>query len=68
MKTKLIKRLNEIVLEIVRANDKELDAIGAELLEIEKKLIKYTEKRKFDYTDTLQYNLKKLKNYYIIYM
>ena len=53
MKTKLIKRLNEIMLEIVKANDKELDAIGAELLEIEKKLIKYTEKRKFDYTDTL---------------
>ena len=47
MKKKLIKRLNEIMLEIVRAEDKELDAIGAELLEIEKKLIKYTEKRKF---------------------
>ena len=46
MKTKLIKRLNEIMLEIVRAEDKELDAIGAELLEIEKKIIKYTEKRK----------------------
>ena len=46
MKTKLIKRLKEIMLEIVRAEDKELDAIGAELLEIEKKLIKYTEKRK----------------------
>lgn len=46
MKKKLIKRLNEIMLEIVRAEDKELDAIGAELLEIEKKLIKYTEKRK----------------------
>ena len=53
MKTKLIKRLNEIMLEIVRAEDKELDAIGAELLEIEKKLIKYTEKRKTNYTNTL---------------
>ena len=53
MKTKLIKRLNEIVLEIVRAEDKELDAIGTELLEIEKKLIKYTKKRKFDDIDML---------------
>ena len=53
MKTKLIKRLNEIMHEIVKANDKELDDIGAELLEIEKKLIKYTEKRKTNYTNTL---------------
>ena len=42
----IVKRLNEIMLQIVKANDKESDAIGAELLEIEKKLIKYTEKRK----------------------
>ena len=29
MKTKLIKRLNEIMLEIVKANDKELDGISS---------------------------------------
>lgn len=45
MKMKLIKRLNQIMVEIVKANDKELDAIGAELLEIEKKLMKYAEKK-----------------------
>ena len=53
MKTKLIKRLNEIMLEIVKAKEKKKDAIGAELLEIEKKLMKYTDKRKSNYTNTL---------------
>ena len=45
MKMKLIKRLNEIMVEIVKANDKELDAIGVELLEIEKKLMKVVDKK-----------------------
>ena len=45
MKMKLIKRLNEIMVEIVKANDKELDAIGVELLEIEKKLMKIADKK-----------------------
>ena len=65
MKTKLIKRLNEIMLEIVRAEDKELDAIGAELLEIEKKLIKKKKKKK-----TKKIKKKKIKkllyNIYVI--
>ena len=41
MKEKLIKRLNEILLEIVKANDADLDKIGVELLEIEKKIMNY---------------------------
>mgnify|MGYP003316698136 CR=1 FL=1 len=41
MKEKLIKRLNEILMEIVKANDAELDKIGVELLDIEKKLMNY---------------------------
>ena len=39
MKEKIIKRLNEIVFEILKADEEELNKIGAELLEIEKKLI-----------------------------
>ena len=41
MKEKIIKRLNELLVLIVKANDKELDAIGVELLEIEKKIMNY---------------------------
>lgn len=46
MKEKLIKRLNEILLEIVKANDEQLDKIGVELIEIEKKLIVYNPNKK----------------------
>jgi len=41
MKKKLIKRLHEIQMEILKANDKELDKIAVELLDIEKKLMIY---------------------------
>lgn len=41
VKIKLIKRLHEIQMEILKANDKELEKIGIELLEIEKKLMTY---------------------------
>lgn len=44
MKKKLIKRLHEIIMEIVNADEAELNAIGIELLEIEKKLVKYQNK------------------------
>ena len=44
MKVKLIKRLHEIMVEIVKANDKELDKIGIELADIEKKLLAYEPK------------------------
>ena len=46
MKKKIINRLHEILVEIIKADDKELDKIGVELLEIEKKLMTYTEKKK----------------------
>ena len=46
MKVKLIKRLHEIMLEIVKANDEELIKIGVELAEIEKKLMAYKPKTK----------------------
>jgi hypothetical protein len=41
MKVKLVKRLHEIMLEIIKANDEELIKIGVELAEIEKKLMAY---------------------------
>lgn len=41
MKEKMLKRLHEILIEIAKANDTELDRIGAELLEIEKQLLDY---------------------------
>ena len=37
----ILKRLHEILNEIVKANDVELDKIGAELAEIEKHLMTY---------------------------
>lgn len=40
-KEKLIKRLHQIQIEIIRANDAQLEKIGVELAEIEKKLIQY---------------------------
>ena len=42
MKEKIIKRLNEILREIIKADDEKLNEIGVELLEIEKKLVKYS--------------------------
>lgn len=36
---KIIKRLHELQVLILKANEKELDAIAIELCEIEKKLI-----------------------------
>lgn len=41
MKVKIIKRLHEIMLEIIKADDDQLNKIGQELAEIEKKLIIY---------------------------
>lgn len=43
-KEKLIRRLHQIQIEIIRANDEELAKIGVELAEIEKELIKYVPK------------------------
>jgi hypothetical protein len=44
MKKKLIKELHKILMEIVKADDETLDAIGIRLLEIEKDLMKYEDK------------------------
>jgi len=44
IKEKLLKRLHQILMEIAKANDTELDRIGVELAEIEKSLIQYTPK------------------------
>lgn len=43
MKEKIMKRLHQLQIEIIKANDKELDVIGLELIEIEKQLLKYRE-------------------------
>jgi hypothetical protein len=50
MKKRLIKRLHQIMIEIVKADEVELNKIGAELLDIEKKLMLYnsTKKSTFD--------------------
>lgn len=46
MKKALLKRLHEILIEIVKADDRGLDKIGVELLEIEKQLMTwYPDKR-----------------------
>lgn len=45
MKTKLLKRLHELLILIVNANDEELDKIGVELVDIEKKLMQYSDKK-----------------------
>lgn len=46
MKQKLIKRLQELMLQIITCNDEELNKIGVELVEIEKQLITWQEKNK----------------------
>lgn len=45
MKTKLLRRLHELLILIVNANDEELDKIGVELVDIEKKLMQYNDKK-----------------------
>ena len=46
MKERLIKRLHEIILEIAKADDRQLDKIGVELADIEKKLLGYVPEKK----------------------
>ena len=45
MKQKLIKKLHDLMLQIITCNDAELDKIGIELAEIEKQLINWQEKK-----------------------
>lgn len=52
MKKKLLQRLHEILIEIAKADEAELNKIGAELVDIEKKLMLYVEpkdKKKIDF-------------------
>ena len=52
MKRRIIKRLHQIQMQILKANEAELNKIGVELLEIEKKLMLYTPKEKHNiFTD-----------------
>ena len=46
MKAKILKRLHQLQMDILEANDAELDKIGLELIEIEKQLLQYQDKRK----------------------
>jgi hypothetical protein len=45
MKVNLIKRLQEIMLIIAKADEPELNKIGLELIEIEKELMAYQQKK-----------------------
>ena len=45
MKEKILKRLHQLQIAIIKANDKELDKIGLELIDIEKQLLLYNEEK-----------------------
>ena len=47
MKKALLKRLHEILMEIAKADDRSLDKIGVELLEIEKQLMTWYPEKKY---------------------
>lgn len=51
MKRKIIKRLHQIQMQILKADEAELNKIGVELLEIEKKLMLYVPKQKSVFQD-----------------
>ncbi|MBQ9731188.1 MAG: hypothetical protein IJV94_03715 [Bacilli bacterium] len=51
MKRKIIKRLHQIQMQILKADEVELNKIGVELLEIEKKLMLYVPKQKPTFQD-----------------
>ena len=46
MKQRIIRRLHQIQMQILKADEPELNKIGVELLEIEKKLMLYTPEQK----------------------
>jgi hypothetical protein len=46
MKKRIIKRLHQIQMQILKADEAELNKIGVELIEIEKKLMLYVAKQK----------------------
>lgn len=48
MKEKMLKRLNELLILIVKADDKELNNIGKELLKIEAEILDYKKEKIID--------------------
>jgi len=46
MKIKILKRLHQLQMDILKANDADWDKISLELIEIEKQLLQYQDKRK----------------------
>ena len=54
MKRKIIKRLNQIMVEILKADEEGLNKIGVELLEIEKQLMMYDPRLKAIQFDKLK--------------
>ena len=55
MKAKILKKLYKLQMDILKANDAELDKIGLELIEIEKQLLKYQDKCKNEIIDWQEY-------------
>lgn len=51
MKEKILKKLHQILIDIVRADEPELDKIGEELVEIEKRIMMYGSKQKVSLID-----------------
>lgn len=51
MKKRIIKRLHQIQMQILKADEAELNKIGVELLEIEKRLMLYVPKQKNTFQD-----------------
>jgi hypothetical protein len=55
MKEKLLKELHKMIIAIVKANDADLEKIGARLVEIEKELVTYqpNKKNKIDFSQKI---------------
>lgn len=55
MKEKLLKELHKMIIAIVKANDADLEKIGARLVEIEKELVTYqpNKKSKIDFSQKI---------------
>ena len=49
MKAKILKELHQILIQIAKADDSELNKIGVKLAEIEKELLTYTSTSKKQY-------------------
>ena len=54
MKKRIIKKLHQIQMQILKTDNTEINKIGVELLEIEKKLMLYTQKQKPTFKDKIK--------------